>query len=130
MVRPYSRLRIADNSGVKEIQVIRVLGNLQGDALNPNVKIWGTVGDIVVGSVKAVIPNSQYEVGDIVRAVIVRTAKEVRRGDGSYVKFDDNAAVVITNDFQVKGTRVFGPVARELRKRGFARIVTLAPEVI
>ena len=130
MVRPYSRLRIADNSGVKEIQVIRVLGNLQGDALNPNVKIWGTVGDIVVGSVKAVIPNSQYEVGDIVRAVIVRTAKEVRRGDGSYVKFDDNAAVVITNDFQVKGTRVFGPVARELRKKGFARIVTLAPEVI
>jgi len=130
MVRPYSRLKIADNSGVKEIQVIRVLGNLQGDALNPNVKIWGTVGDIVVGSVKAVIPNSQYEVGDIVRAVIVRTAKEVRRGDGSYVKFDDNAAVVITNDFQVKGTRVFGPVARELRKRGFARIVTLAPEVI
>ena len=130
MVRPYSRLKIADNSGVKEIQVIRVIGNLQGDALNPNVKIWGTVGDIVVGSVKAVIPNSQYEVGDIVKAVIVRTAKEVRREDGSYVKFDDNAAVVITNDFQVKGTRVFGPVARELRKKGFARIVTLAPEVI
>ena len=130
MVRPYSRLKIADNSGVKEIQIIRVLGNLQGDALNPNVKIWGTVGDIVVGSVKAVIPNSQYEVGDIVKAVIVRTAKEVRREDGSYVKFDDNAAVVLTNDFQVKGTRVFGPVARELRKKGFARIVTLAPEVI
>jgi len=130
MVRPYSRLKIADNSGVKEIQVIRVIGNLQGDALNPNVKIWGTVGDIVVGSVKAVIPNSQYEVGDIVKAVIVRTAKEVRREDGSYVKFDDNAAVVLTNDFQVKGTRVFGPVARELRKKGFARIVTLAPEVI
>lgn len=130
MVRPYSRLKIADNSGVKEIQVIRVIGNLQGDALNPNVKIWGSVGDIVVGSVKAVIPNSQYEVGDIVKAVIVRTAKEVRREDGSYVKFDDNAAVVLTNDFQVKGTRVFGPVARELRKKGFARIVTLAPEVI
>ncbi len=130
MVRPYSRLKIADNSGVKEIQVIRVIGNLQGDALNPNVKIWGTVGDIVVGSVKAVIPNSQYEVGDIVKAVIVRTAKEVRREDGSYVRFDDNAAVVITNDFQVKGTRVFGPVARELRKKGFARIVSLAPEVI
>ncbi|NOZ93074.1 50S ribosomal protein L14 [bacterium 3DAC] len=130
MVRPYSRLKIADNSGVKEIQVIRVIGNLQDDALNPNVKIWGTVGDIVVGSVKAVIPNSQYEVGDVVKAVIVRTAKEVRRDDGSYVKFDDNAAVVITNDFQVKGTRVFGPVARELRKKGFARIVSLAPEVI
>ncbi len=130
MVRPYSRLKIADNSGVKEIQVIRVIGNLQGDALNPNVKLWGTVGDIVVGSVKAVIPNSQYEVGDVVKAVIVRTAKEVRREDGSYVRFDDNAAVVITNDFQVKGTRVFGPVARELRKKGFARIVSLAPEVI
>ncbi len=130
MVRPYSRLKIADNSGVKEIQVIRVIGNLQDEALNPNVKIWGTVGDIVVGSVKAVIPNSQYEVGDVVKAVIVRTAKEVRREDGSYVKFDDNAAVVITNDFQVKGTRVFGPVARELRKKGFARIVSLAPEVI
>ncbi len=130
MVRPYSRLKIADNSGVKEIQVIRVIGNLQGDALNPNVKLWGTVGDIVVGSVKAVIPNSQYEVGDVVKAVIVRTAKEVRRDDGSYVRFDDNAAVVVTNDFQVKGTRVFGPVARELRKKGFARIVSLAPEVI
>ncbi len=130
MVRPYSRLKIADNSGVKEIQVIRVIGNLQSDSLNPNVKIWGTVGDIVVGSVKAVIPNSQYEVGDVVKAVIVRTAKEVRREDGSYVRFDDNAAVVVTNDFQVKGTRVFGPVARELRKKGFARIVSLAPEVI
>ena len=130
MVRPYSRLKIADNSGVKEIQVIRVIGHMQGDGINPNVRIWGTVGDIVVGSVKAVIPNSGYEVGDIVKAVIVRTAKEVRRPDGSYVRFDDNAAVVLTPDYQVKGTRVFGPVARELRAKRFMKILSLAPEVL
>ncbi len=121
MVRPYTRLKVADNSGAREILCIRVLkGNSQ----------HGAVGDVIVGAVKAATPGAPVKKGDVVRAVIVRTRHPIRRQDGSVLRFDDNAAVVIQTSGDPRGTRIFGPVARELRDRQFMRIVSLAPEVL
>ena len=118
-----SRIKVADNTGAREILVINVLGGSK--------KRYGHVGDIVVGTVKAATPQGSVKKSEIVRAVIVRTNKEWRREDGSTIRFDDNAVVILDHDGrQPRGTRIFGPVARELRKRGFMRIVSLAPEVI
>jgi large subunit ribosomal protein L14 len=122
MVQQQSLLNVADNSGAKELMVIRVLGGSR--------KRFGRIGDIVVASVKEAIPNGNVKKGDVVKAVIVRTKKELRRVDGSYIKFDDNAAVVINANNEPKGTRIFGPVARELRAKEFMKIVSLAPEVL
>ena len=122
MVQQQSLLNVADNSGAKELMVIRVLGGSR--------KRFGRIGDIVVASVKEAIPNGNVKKGDVVKAVIVRTKKELRRVDGSYIKFDDNAAVVINANNEPKGTRIFGPVARELRAKDFMKIVSLAPEVL
>ena len=122
MVQVYTMLNSADNSGAKRLLCIKVLGGSR--------RRYARVGDIVVASVKEAIPNSQVAKGEVVRAVVVRTKKEYRRPDGSYVKFDENAAVVITPQLEPRGTRVFGPVARELRDKNFTRIVSLAPEVI
>lgn len=123
MIQTESRLKITDNSGAQEILVIRVLGG--------STRRYGHVGDIVVGAVKSAATQSNIKKGDIVRAVIVRVAKEYRRDDGSYIKFDENAAVILADDLQnPKGTRVFGPVARELRDKGFMKIVSLAPETL
>ncbi|AMW33029.1 LSU ribosomal protein L14P [Fervidobacterium changbaicum] len=121
MIQNESYLVAADNSGAKVLRVIRVLGGSH--------KKYGTVGDIVVCSVREAVPNTDIKKGDVVKAVIVRTKKEIRRPDGSYIRFDDNAAVVLDKFNQPKGTRVFGPVARELREKGFMKIVSLAPEV-
>ncbi|AFG35480.1 MULTISPECIES: 50S ribosomal protein L14 [Fervidobacterium] len=121
MIQNESYLVAADNSGAKVLRVIRVLGGSH--------KKYGTVGDIVVCSVREAVPNTDIKKGDVVKAVIVRTRKEIRRPDGSYIRFDDNAAVVLDKFNQPKGTRVFGPVARELREKGFMKIVSLAPEV-
>ena len=115
-------LNVADNSGAKKILCIQVRGG--------SYRKSGSVGDIIVASVKEAIPNSNVSKGDVIRAVIVRTKKEVRRRDGSYVRFDDNAAVLIDNNGDPKGTRIFGPVARELREKRYMRIVSLAPEVV
>ncbi|MAT77019.1 50S ribosomal protein L14 [Candidatus Poribacteria bacterium] len=122
MVQVYTILNSADNSGAKRLMCIRVLGGSR--------RRYARVGDIVVASIKEATPNSQVKKGEVVRAVVVRTKKEYRRPDGSYVKFDENAAVVIDPQLQPRGTRVFGPVARELRDKNFTRIVSLAPEVI
>ncbi len=123
MIQTESRLKVADNSGANEILVIRVLGGSK--------KKYGRVGDIIVGTVKSASTQGGVKKSDIVRAVIVRTAKEYRRDDGSYIKFDDNAAVVLNDDMtNPRGTRVFGPVARELRDKGFMKIVSLAPETL
>ena len=123
MIQPESRLKIADNSGAQEILVIRVLGGSK-------VK-YGHVGDIVVGTVKSSSSSGTIKKGEIVRAVVVRTHKEYRRADGSTIRFDDNAAVVLGEDLEnPRGTRVFGPVARELRDKGFMKIVSLAPETL
>ena len=122
MVQQQSLLNVADNSGAKEIMVIRVLGGSR--------KRLGRIGDIVVASVKEAIPNGNVKKGDVVKAVVVRTKKELRRVDGSYIKFDDNAAVIINPNNEPKGTRIFGPVARELRAKDFMKIVSLAPEVL
>lgn len=122
MVQQQTMLNVADNSGAKELMVIRVLGGSR--------KRFGRIGDIVVASVKEAIPNGNVKKGDVVKAVIVRTKKESRRPDGSYIKFDDNAAVIINPNNDPKGTRIFGPVARELRAKDFMKIVSLAPEVI
>ncbi|XWX04316.1 50S ribosomal protein L14 [Aggregatilineales bacterium SYSU G02658] len=123
MIQTESRLKVADNSGAQEILVIRVLGGSR--------RKYGSIGDIVVGTVKSANPASNIKKGDIVRAVVVRVAKEYRRADGSYIRFDDNAAVLLADDrVNPKGTRVFGPVARELRDRGFTKIVSLAPETL
>lgn len=127
MVQKLSRLKIADNSGAKEIMVIQVLGNTKGGTY----KRFGYVGDIVSASVKRVLPNGNYKKGDVVHAVIVRTRKEIRRKDGSYIKFDENAAALVNKDNKdPKGTRVFGPIARELKERGFTKLVSMAPEVL
>jgi large subunit ribosomal protein L14 len=121
MIQTESRLKITDNSGAQEILVIRVLG---GSRVR-----YGHIGDIVVGAVKSASTTGTVKKGDVIRAVIVRVAKEYRRADGSYIKFDENAAVVLADDLEnPKGTRVFGPVARELREKGFMKIVSLAPE--
>ncbi|ABS60975.1 MULTISPECIES: 50S ribosomal protein L14 [Fervidobacterium] len=121
MIQNESYLVAADNSGAKVLRVIRVLGGSH--------KQFGTIGDIVVCSVREAVPNTDIKKGDVVKAVVVRTKKEIRRPDGSYIRFDDNAAVVLDKFNQPKGTRVFGPVARELREKGFMKIVSLAPEV-
>lgn len=123
MIQQESRLKVADNSGARELQVIRVLGGSK--------VYYGGVGDMVVATVKKAAPNSNVKKSSIVRAVIVRTNKEYRRSDGSYIRFDDNAAVVLGADNkQPVGTRIFGPVARELRDKGYSRILSLAPEVL
>ncbi|MDQ2682609.1 MAG: 50S ribosomal protein L14 [Chloroflexota bacterium] len=122
MIQPQTRLRVADNSGAREIMCIRVLGG--------SSRRWGSVGDIIIAAVKAAQPNAGVKKGDVVRAVIVRTAQEYGRPDGSHIKFDDNAAVLINQQGNPRGTRIFGPVGRELRERQFMRIVSLAPEVL
>lgn len=122
MIQQESRLKVADNTGGKEILCIRVLGG--------SSRRYGGVGDVIVASVKAAAPGGSVKKGDVVRAVIVRTAKEIRRNDGSHIKFDDNAAVILDQLKNPKGTRIFGPVARELRERGFMKIMSLAPEVL
>jgi large subunit ribosomal protein L14 len=123
MIQTESRLVVADNTGAKEVLVIRVIGG--------SGRKYGYVGDIIIGAVKKASPDGQVKKGDVVRAVVVRTAKEVRRNDGSYIKFDDNAAVILKVGSQDPlGTRIFGPVARELRERGYMKIVSLAPETL
>jgi large subunit ribosomal protein L14 len=122
MIQPTTVLESADNTGAKKLFCIRVMGGSR--------RKYARLGDVVVVSVKEAIPNSKVEKGDVHRAVIVRTKKEARRPDGSYVRFDDNAAVLITKELEPIGTRVFGPVARELRLRGFMKIISLAPEVV
>ena len=122
MVQAYTLLNCADNTGAKQLMCIRVLGGSR--------RRYARVGDVIVASVKEANPNSQVKKGDVVRAVVVRATKELRRLDGSYIKFDRNAAVLIDAQDQPRGTRIFGPVARELREKAFARIVSLAPEVI
>ena len=122
MVQQETYLTVADNTGAKEIKVIRVLGG--------SSRKYGGIGDVVVASVRKAAPASAVRKGDVVKAVIVRTAHAVRRPDGSYVRFDDNAAVLIKEDKNPRGTRIFGPVARELRDRDYMKILSLAPEVI
>ena len=122
MIQQESKLRVADNTGAKEIQCIRVEGGTG--------RRYARVGDIIIVSVKKAIPGGVVKKGDISKAVIVRAKKEIRRGDGSYIRFDENAAVLIDNQKEPMGTRVFGPVARELRERQYMKIISLAPEVI
>ena len=122
MIQPQSRLKVADNSGAKEIMCIRVLGG--------SFRKTGNIGDVIVASVKTATPGGAVKKGDVVKAVIVRSSKGLRRADGTHIKFDDNAAVIIDNQKQPRGTRIFGPVARELRERDYMRIVSLAPEVL
>jgi large subunit ribosomal protein L14 len=122
MVQQQTRLKVADNTGAKEIMVIRVMG---GSRVR-----YGFVGDIIVASVKEASPGGAVKKGEVVRAVIVRTSKEYGRADGSHIRFDDNAAVIIGKDNNPRGTRIFGPVARELRERAFMKIISLAPEVL
>ncbi|RKU31971.1 50S ribosomal protein L14 [Candidatus Poribacteria bacterium] len=122
MVQNYTRLTCADNTGARDLMCISVLGGTR--------RRYARVGDIIVASIKEAAPNTQVKSGEVVRAVVVRTAKEYRRPDGSYIKFDQNAAVLVTPENEPRGTRIFGPVARELREKSFTRIVSLAPEVI
>jgi large subunit ribosomal protein L14 len=122
MIQPFTRLKVADNSGAREVMCIRVLKG-------SNAR-YGHVGDVIVASVKAATPNMPVKKGDVVRAVIVRTRRSIRRPDGSTLRFDDNACVIINNQGEPRGTRIFGPVARELRDKQFMRIVSLAPEVL
>jgi large subunit ribosomal protein L14 len=123
MIQQESRLKVADNSGAKEILCIKVMGGSR--------RRYARVGDVIVATVKQAAPQSSVKKGSIVRAVVVRTAKEISRSDGSYIRFDENAAVILEADSRgPRGTRIFGPVARELREKGFMRIVSLAPEVL
>ncbi|MBL7119896.1 MAG: 50S ribosomal protein L14 [Dehalococcoidia bacterium] len=122
MIQTYSRLKVADNSGAKTIMCINVRGGTR--------RRYARVGDIIIASVKQAVPRGMVKKGDVVRAVVVRTAQPYRRRDGSYIRFDDNAAVIITDQNNPRGTRIFGPVARELREREFTRIISLAPEVL
>ncbi len=122
MIQPQTRLKVADNTGAKEIMCIRILGG--------GAKKYAEVGDLIKASVKQAQPNGAVKKGEVVTAVIVRTAKEYGRPDGSYIRFDDNAAVIITAGNNPRGTRIFGPVARELRDRAFMKIISLAPEVL
>ena len=122
MVQPQTRLKVADNSGAKEIMCIRVLGG--------SFRGSGSIGDVIVASVKSATPGGTVKKGDVVKAVIVRTVKSKRRPDGSYIRFDDNAAVVINDAKQPRGTRIFGPVAREIRDEGYTKIASLSPEVL
>jgi large subunit ribosomal protein L14 len=122
MIQQQSFLNVADNSGAKELMCIRVLGGAS--------RRYGSVGDIIVATVKDALPNSKVKKGDVVKAVIVRTKKEIQRADGSAIRFDENAAVLINQYKEPIGTRIFGPVARELRAKGFMKIISLAPEVL
>ena len=122
MIQQETRLRVADNSGVKELLAIKILGGSH--------KKTGNIGDVIVATVKSAAPGGVVKKGDVVKAVIVRTKTGARRADGSYIKFDENAAVIIKDDKSPRGTRIFGPVARELRDKEFMRIVSLAPEVL
>ncbi len=122
MIQQESYLKVADNTGAKEIKCIRVLGGSR--------RKYGNIGDVIVASVRKAAPGGQVKKGDVVRAVIVRSAKGVRRSDGTYVRFDENAAVLIREDKNPRGTRIFGPVARELRDKDYMKILSLAPEVI
>ena len=122
MIQPQTRLKVADKSGAKEIMCIRVLGG--------SFRRDGSIGDVIVASVKSATPGGTVKKGDVVKAVIVRMRKNKRRPDGSYIKFDDNAAVIINDQKMPRGTRIFGPVARELREKDFMKIVSLAPEVL
>ena len=122
MIQPQTRLKVADNSGAKEIMCFRVLGG--------SFRRTGAIGDVIVASVKSATPGGQVKKGDVVKAVIVRSAFGVRRADGSYVRFDENAAVIIKDDKTPQGTRIFGPVARELRDKDYMKILSLAPEVL
>lgn len=122
MIQTQSYLKVADNTGAKELMCIRVLGGTG--------RRYASIGDVVVASVKKAVPGGQVKKGDVVRAVIVRTKKGVRRPDGSHIKFDDNAAVIIEPDKNPSGTRIFGPVARELREKNYLKILSLAPEVL
>ena len=122
MIQPYTRLRAADNTGARQLMCISVLGGTR--------KKYARVGDIIVASVKRAIPGAAVKKGDVIRAVIVRCAQPYRRPDGSYIRFDENAAVILTEKNNPKGTRIFGPVPRELREKNFAKIISLAPEVL
>ena len=122
MVQPQTRLKVADNTGAKQIMCIRVLGG--------SFRRSGNIGDVIVASVKTAIPGGVVKKGDVVKAVVVRTIKGLRRKDGSHIRFDDNAAVIIDNQKQPKGTRIFGPIARELRDKDYMKIISLAPEVL
>ena len=122
MIQQESRLKVADNSGAREVLTIKVLGGTG--------RKYASIGDVIVCTVKQATPGGQVKKGEVLRAVVVRTKKEIRRKDGSYIKFDDNAAVIIKDDKSPRGTRIFGPVARELREAGYMKIVSLAPEVL
>ena len=122
MIQQQSKLKVADNTGAKEIMCIRCLGGSH--------RKFAGVGDVIIASVKSAIPNGVVKKGDVVKAVIVRTKKPIRRADGSYVRFDENAAVIIRDDGNPKGTRIFGPIARELRDKDYMKILSLAPEVL
>jgi len=122
MIQPQSRLKAADNSGARELMCIRVLGG--------SFRRSGNIGDVIVASVKTAIPGGAVKAGDVVKAVIVRSTSGLKRNDGSYIRFDDNAAVIIDAQKQPKGTRIFGPVARELRDKDYMKIISLAPEVL
>ena len=122
MIQVQTRLKVADNTGAKEVMCIRVLGG--------SWRRYGSIGDIIVCAVKSATPGGVVKKGEVVKCVIVRTKKEIKRIDGSYIKFDENAAVIIKDDKNPRGTRIFGPVARELREKDFMKIISLAPEVI
>ena len=122
MIQQETRLKVGDNTGAKELLCIKVLGG--------SGRRYATVGDVIVCSVKHATPGGVVKKGDVVKAVVVRTKKEIRRPDGSYIRFDQNAAVIIKDDGQPRGTRIFGPVARELREKNYMKIVSLAPEVL
>ena len=122
MIQQQTLLKVADNTGTKELMCIRVLGGTR--------RRYANIGDVIVASVKKAAPGGVVKKGDVVKAVVVRTVKEIRRKDGSYIRFDENAAVIIKEDKNPKGTRIFGPVARELREKQFMKIVSLAPEVL
>ena len=122
MIQQETKLKVADNSGAKVVQCFKVLGGSK--------RRYASIGDVVVVSVKTSIPGGMVKKGDVSRAVVVRVAKELRRKDGSYIRFDENAAVIIDNQLEPKGTRVFGPVARELRDNGYMKIISMAPEVL
>ena len=122
MIQQYTKLNVADNTGAKRVQCIKVLGGSR--------RRYGSVGDIIVVSIKSAVPGGSVKKGDVSKAVVVRTRKEIGRLDGSYVRFDDNAVVLINEQMEPKGTRIFGPVARELREKQFMKIVSLAPEVL
>lgn len=122
MIQQESRLKVADNTGAKELLTIRVKGG--------STRRYGSVGDVIVATVKSAAPTGSVKKGDVVRAVIVRTTRPLRRADGSYIRFDENAAVIIDDNKNPKGTRIFGPVARELRESGYMKIISLAPEVL